>query len=253
MTGLTVRIERDADALAAAAAVEAAGILTARLRASSRAHVLFASGLSQVAFLAALGRVEGIEWSRVVGFHMDEYVGVGLDAPAGFACYMRERVVEPLGVGEFHYLHGDAPDPAAECERYAALLDDHPLDVCFLGIGENGHLAFNDPPEADFADPAAVRVVTLAEASKRQQVGEGHFATTADVPPLAMTVTIPALLRATRLIVVAPETRKAVAVHAAFDGPVDAACPASILQRCDHASVYLDPDSAARLERAPRP
>jgi len=251
VTGPTVRIERDADALAAAAAVDAAGILTARLRTVPRAHVLFASGLSQVPFLAALGRVGDIDWSRVVGFHMDEYVGVGPDAPAGFARYMRDRVVEPLGVGEFHYLHGDARDPAAECARYAALLADHPLDVCFLGIGENGHLAFNDPPEADFAAPEVVRVVTLAEASKRQQVGEGHFATIDDVPSHAMTVTIPALLRATRVLVVAPESRKAAAVHAAFDGPVDAACPASILQRCDHASVYLDRDSAARLERTP--
>ncbi len=247
--GPTVRVERDADGLAAAAAVEAAGIVQARLAAAPRAHVMFASGDSQLRFLECLARIRDVDWARVVGFYMDEYVGIGPDAPASFARYMRERVVEPLGVGEFHALRGDAPDPVAECARYAALLDAHPLDLCCLGIGENGHLAFNDPPVADFADPLTVKVVRLDDACKRQQVGEGHFPDVGAVPPEAMTVTIPALLRAARVIAVVPDARKAAPVRDALEGPVDPACPASILQRCDHASIYLDPPSAAGLRR----
>jgi glucosamine-6-phosphate deaminase len=241
------------DALAAAAAVEAATLLRARLAVAEHAHVMFASGDSQLGFLDSLARIEGVDWSRVVGFHMDEYLGIGSDSTVSFARYMRERVVEPLGVGTFHYLHGDAPDPAVECEQYAALLDAHHLDLCCLGIGENGHLAFNDPPVADFEDPSAVKVVRLDEACKAQQVGEGHFATVADVPPDALTVTIPALLSATHLVVIVPDARKASPVRAALEGPVEPACPASVLQRSGHATIYLDPDSAALLHRTPGP
>ncbi len=149
--------------------------------------------------------------------------------------------------GEFHCLDGTAPDPEAECARYAALLTEHPLDLCCLGIGENGHLAFNDPPVVDFADPRAVKVVTLDDACKRQQVGEGHFPSIDAVPPEAMTVTIPALLRAATVIAIVPEARKAPAVRDALEGPVATSCPASILQRTGHAVVYLDQESAALL------
>jgi glucosamine-6-phosphate deaminase len=160
---------------------------------------------------------------------------------------MREHVVTPLRPGAFHYLDGAAPDPAAECDRYAALLAGHPLDLCCLGIGENGHLAFNDPPVADFADPRSVKVVDLDEASRRQQVGEGHFAAIGDVPSRALTVTIPVLVGARTVVVVAPEARKATAVRDALEGPVTTACPASIVQRLDHAHVFLDPDAATLL------
>jgi glucosamine-6-phosphate deaminase len=180
---------------------------------------------------------------------MDEYLGVGRDDPVGFAYYMREHVVMPLRPGRFHFLDGAAPDPGAECDRYAALLAAQPLDLCCLGIGENGHLAFNDPPVADFADPQAVKIVDLDEVSRRQQVGEGHFAAIADVPSRAITVTIPTLVGARTVVVVAPEARKATPVRDALEGPVTTACPASILQRLDHAQVFLDPDSAAGLRR----
>ena len=137
--------------------------------------------------------------------------------------------------------------PDAECERYAHLLDTHPLDLCCLGIGENGHLAFNDPPVADFADEQVVKVVVLDPSCRRQQVDEGHFAGDDDVPARALTVTIPALLRAERVLAIVPEARKAVPVRAAVEGPVTTACPASILQRTPHATIFLDPDSAHLL------
>jgi glucosamine-6-phosphate deaminase len=163
---------------------------------------------------------------------------------------MRERIAARIPVREFHYLHGDAPDAAAEAQRYAALLDDHPLDLCCLGIGENGHLAFNDPPVADFDDPLDVKIVELDDDCRRQQVGEGHFASFDDVPARAITVTIPALLRAKCVLAIVPEARKAPPVAAALEGPVTTACPASILRRQPHARLYLDAESASLLPKA---
>jgi glucosamine-6-phosphate deaminase len=173
-------------------------------------------------------------------------VGIGPDHPASFARYMHDRIVARTPIAHFHVIDGTTP-PADECARYAGLLDTHPLDLCVMGIGENGHLAFNDPPVADFDDPVSLKVVRLDDACRRQQVGEGHFPDVDAVPPTAITVTIPALLRATRVMVVAPDARKAAPVTAAFTGPVTTACPASVLQTTDHAVVYLDPASAAGL------
>jgi len=178
---------------------------------------------------------------------MDEYVGVHPDHPASFQRYMRERVATRVQLRAFHYLWGDASDPVAEAGRYANLLADHPLDLCCLGIGENGHLAFNDPPVADFADPLDVKVVALDAPCRRQQVGEGHFASLDEVPTHAVTVTIPALLRARRVLAVVPEARKAAPVRAALEGPVSTECPASVLRRHPDATLHLDPDSASAL------
>jgi glucosamine-6-phosphate deaminase len=214
---------------------------------------MFASGNSQLDFLAALAEPairEGVEWSHVIAFHMDEYVGISADHPASFRQYMRDRVVTTLRPEAFHELAGDAPDPEAEAQRYAALLRAHPLDLCCLGIGENGHLAFNDPPVADFEDPVDVKVVDLDAACRHQQVGEGHFASVDHVPTRAITVTIPALLRARAVVAIVPEARKAEPVRRALEGPVTAACPASILRRCDHATLYLDRESASCLAGA---
>ncbi len=247
----TVVVESDLDVLARHAARTAADAIGAGIAERGTANVMFASGTSQLAFLAELAKLPEVEWSSVTGFHMDEYVGVGSDEPPSFARYMRERVAETVHPREFHYLDGAALDPTAECARYGALLADHPLDLCCLGIGENGHLAFNDPPVADFEDPQTVKVVELDDACKRQQVGEGHFRSVDAVPPYAMTVTIPALLRATVALAIVPERRKAVAVRDALEGPVSTRCPASILQRTPHAVLYLDWDSASllRLDR----
>jgi glucosamine-6-phosphate deaminase len=181
-----------------------------------------------------------------VVFHMDEYVGAGPDHPAGFQRWIRERIVQPVGPRAAHYLDGLA-EPGAECDRYAALLRALPLDLCCLGIGENGHLAFNDPPVADFDDPLVVKVVELDAACRRQQVNEGHFASIDAVPVEALTVTIPALLGAATVLAVVPEARKADPVRHALTDPVSTACPASILRTQAHVALYLDTGSAGGL------
>jgi len=211
------------------------------------AHAMFATGNSQLAFIDALVDPSyRVPWGDVVVFHMDEYVGIGPEHPASFERWIATRIVDRTHPRAAYYLHGTA-DPDDECRRYADLLADHPLDLCCLGIGENGHLAFNDPGVADFADVAAVKVVELDADCRRQQVGEGHFASEADVPRRAMTVTVPALLRAHRVIAVVPEARKAVPVRGALRGPVSEQCPASALQHAPHATVFLDAASAALL------
>lgn len=248
---LTVRVHDDIPALAADAAVVAREAIAGAIDARGRANVMFASGNSQLAFLAALIDGGGVDWTRVTGFHMDEYVGVGAEHPASFARYMREHVTSLVPVGEFHELRGDAPDVDGEVARYTALLHEHPLDLCCLGIGENGHLAFNDPPPggADFDDPETVKVVELDDRCKQQQVGEGHFPTIDAVPPRAITVTIPGLLAAAHVLAVVPEARKAEAVRAALEGPIDAACPASALRTHASATLLLDTDSSSSLTR----
>jgi glucosamine-6-phosphate deaminase len=242
-----VSVLASTQAMAHAAADVAAGILAGAVARHGVAHAMFATGNSQLAFVDALVAADRpVPWSDVVIFHMDEYVGVGPDHPAGFRHWIRDRITARVHPRAAHYLDGLAR-PDDECARYAALLAEHPLDLCCLGIGENGHLAFNDPPVADFDDPLDVKVVTLDDGCRRQQVNEGHFPTDADVPAQAMTVTIPALLRARRVLAVVPEARKAGPVRAALQGPVTTACPASLLQRTPHATVFLDADSAALL------
>ena len=243
----TIVIEDSIETLARDAADAAATALTASITARGAANVMFASGLSQLAFLDELTTRAAIDWTRVTGFHMDEYIGIPGTNPNSFARYMRERIVARVHPGTFHYLDGVASDPAAECARYGELVAQHPLDLCCLGIGENGHLAFNDPPVADFTDAYRVKIVALDDACKRQQVREGHFPTVDAVPPRAMTVTIPALLSAGTVLAIVPEVRKARAVRDALEGPVSTACPASILQQTAHATLYLDRDSASLL------
>jgi glucosamine-6-phosphate deaminase len=250
---LTVRVYDDVDALAAGAAADAATQIRDAIAARGRVNLMLATGTSQLLFLARLIAIAGpesrdpIDWARVTGFHMDEYVGLSPTHPASFQRYMRERVAAHLPFGAFHYVEGDAPDPDAEAARYAQLLVDHPVDVCCLGIGENGHLAFNDPPVADFDDPLIVKVVELDERCKQQQVGEGHFPTLADVPPRAITVTVPGLLRARHALAIVPELRKAAPVRAALEGPYGTTCPATFLRTQPHAVLYLDTDSASQL------
>jgi len=245
---LTVRVARDIDEMAREAAVDAVAAVRGAIAARGAANVMLATGNSQLAFLAELVEIPDVRWDCVRAFHMDEYVGLAPSHSASFQRYMRERVASRLGFLEFHYLSGDTDDAQAEADRYERLLRAHPLDLCCAGIGENGHLAFNDPPVADFDDPREVKVVALEPASRRQQVGEGHFATIDDVPTHAITVTIPGLLRAGRVLVIAPESRKAKPVHDALYGPITTACPASILRRTPNATLYLDPESSALLE-----
>jgi glucosamine-6-phosphate deaminase len=245
---LAVRVAGNTAEMARDAAEVAARALRAAVDARGEANVMLATGNSQLAFLDELVLLSGIAWERVRAFHMDEYVALPPTHTASFQRYMRERVAARAPFREFHYLTGDTPDPEAEAERYAALLRAHPLDVCCAGIGENGHLAFNDPPVADFDDPLDVKVVALEPASRRQQVDEGHFESLDDVPTHAITVTVPALLRADVVLVIVPEARKAGPVHDALYGPVSTACPASVLRRCANTTLFLDDASSARLE-----
>jgi glucosamine-6-phosphate deaminase len=246
---LAVRVLADGGELGREAAQDAATVIAGAVARAGEANVMLATGNSQLAFLEALTTREAVPWGRVRIFHMDEYVGLAPDHPASFARYIRTRVSDRVGPLEVNYFRQTANVSAAsdEADRYAALLRRYPVDLCVMGIGENGHLAFNDPGVADFADPLDVKVVALDRACRQQQVGEGHFPTLADVPAHAITVTTPALLRAGDVVVVCPEARKASAVSQALLGPVSPTCPASILRRQRHARLYLDAESAKGL------
>jgi glucosamine-6-phosphate deaminase len=244
-----VLVHPDVAEMARAAAEQAATVLRTAVRARGVAHAMFATGNSQLAFVEALvARTPGVPWSDVVVFHMDEYVGIGADHPASFQRWIRERIVAPAAPRAAHYVEG-LGDPAASSARYAELLAHHPLDLCCLGIGENGHLAFNDPGVADFDDPLDVKVVELETACRQQQVNEGHFPDVASVPSRAITVTIPALVRAAHVMAIVPETRKAQPVRAALTGPVSTRCPASVLRTMPHVTIHLDEESARLLPR----
>jgi glucosamine-6-phosphate deaminase len=245
--GATVFRHPDVSAMSRAAADQAAALMRAAVRERGVANVMFATGNSQLRFLDALVTdTPDVPWADTVVFHMDEYVGVGPDHPAGFQKYIRERIVDRTAPRSAYYVEG-LGDAEAECTRYTDLLRAHPLDLCCLGIGENGHLAFNDPPVADFDDPLDVKVVELDTACRQQQINEGHFPDLASMPTHAITVTIPALLRAAQVLAIVPEERKAEPVRAALTGPISTACPASALRTIDHATVHLEPASARLL------
>lgn len=244
---LTVHVFRDSDDLGRAAARRAAAVIHDAVRQRGAARVVLATGNSQLSFVRALA-AESIPWPAVTVFHMDEYLGIGSDHPASFRRWIRERIAEPYAPAAVAWIDGDAPDADAECARYEKLLRAAPLDLVCMGIGENGHLAFNEPDEADFTDPLWVRVVGLSSESRQQQVGEGHFAAFCDVPEAAISLTVPALLAARTVQVTVPERRKAAAVRAALHDPVSPACPATVLREAAHASLWLDLDSAAKLD-----
>jgi glucosamine-6-phosphate deaminase len=243
---LTASIYSDNVALGEAAAAQAADILRAAIASKGHANAILATGNSQLTLLTALRRTT-VDWSRVSLFHMDEYIGLPPDHPASFRRFLREKIVDAVRPAAFYGVQGDAPDIPAECKRYSDLLCSHPADLCCLGIGENGHIAFNDPPYADFNDPVWVKVVELDAMSRKQQVGEGHFPSLDAVPRQAITLTIPALLAAKRLLCIVPEARKAAPVKAALTGPITPSCPASILRTNAHVRLFLDPDSASLL------
>lgn len=227
-----------------AAAVDATAFLQRTIQERGRANVILATGNSQLTFLEALRRTPGIDWSRVNVFHMDEYINLEPGHPASFPLFLRRHFLDHLRppAGAFFPVPGNRPETG--CREYEALLRSNPCDLCALGIGENGHLAFNDPPYADFSDRVWVKVVQLDEASRRQQTGEGHFPDLDSVPTHAITLTIPALLFARKVLAIVPEGRKAPAVQRALQGPIETGCPASILRRAAHAHLYLDRDAA---------
>jgi glucosamine-6-phosphate deaminase len=225
-------------------------VLRSALIERGSARIIVATGASQFDLLAALTTAPGVDWSRVTAFHLDEYIGLPADHPAAFLRYLRERFFGRLQLAAFHEIHGDASDPAAECARLEALLRAAPIDLCFLGIGENGHLAFNDPP-ADFSTDRAFIEAPLDEACRRQQLGEGWFPSLEAVPTRAITMTVPEILRAGTLICTVPDLRKAVAVRDALEGPLTPAVPASALWWHPRVHLFLDDASASMLSRRP--
>jgi glucosamine-6-phosphate deaminase len=234
--------------MGAAAATLAAGFLRDVVKERGRARVVIATGNSQRTFTDALTG-ECVPWDRVEIFHMDEYVGIDDQHPASFQRWIRERIEYRCSPARVHYISGEG-DPQAVADRYEQELRSAPPDLVCMGIGENGHLAFNEPGDADFGDPRWARVVRLTAESRRQQVDEGHFPDPSSVPELAISLTIPALLSAERVQVCVPERRKAQAVRAALTDEIGPLCPATILRRTPYARLLLEPESAALLDGA---
>lgn len=210
-------------------------------------RAVFAAAASQMDFLGAMAGDDAIDFTKFTAFHMDEYMGLGADAPQNFGNFLKRAIFSKKPFGAVHYIDSAAPDPDAECERYEKLLKSAPLDIVALGIGENGHLAFNDPHEARFDDPRWVRPTSLDVVSRQQQVNDGEFGSLDEVPEVAVTLTIPALMACRTAICVVPLDRKAHAVREALTGPVSEACPASILRTHDDATLFLDADAASLL------
>lgn len=212
------------------------------------AAVLLATGNSQLKFLDALIALGGVDWSRIILFHLDEYLGINADHSASFRHYMRERVEKKVNPKKFHYIEGDTLQPLTECDRYTKLLQAQPIDLCCLGVGENGHLAFNDPAVANFQDPYSVKLVKLDAVNRQQQVSTGHFPNLENVPQYAFTVTIPTICSAKKIICLAPEKRKANVVKEMLRSYIGTDCPASILRQQPQATLFLDVNSASVLE-----
>ena len=245
--GATVHVLPDVAAMARAAADEALAVMQAAVASRGTAHVMFATGNSQLAFVEALvHQTTGVPWADTVVFHMDEYVGVGPDHPAGFQRWIRERIVEPAHPKAAYYVEG-LGDPEAECRRYGDLLRRTPSTCAVSGWARTGTWPSTTPRWPTSPTPATSRWSSSRRPAGSQQVNEGHFPGLDDVPAHAITVTIPALLRAGRVLAIVPEARKAVPVAAALTGPITTACPASALRTISHATVYLEPDSARLL------
>jgi len=241
---MPVRVLASNDLLGRAAADDFATIISQLLNKQDKVAVIFACANSQLTFLNALRAIKGIDWSRIVVFHMDEYLGMSDQHPASFARFIREKLVNFVNPGEFYPLNGNTSDVKSELKRYTDLMTKYSPDVCVLGIGENGHLAFNDPP-ADFHTKELIHVVDLDLVCRTQQVNEGHFPTLDDVPQHALSLTVPALLAPKHVLAIVPEERKAAAIQTALTGPVTPNCPASILRTQPHVTLYLDQDSAS--------
>ena len=230
------------------AAADVAGRLRRAIADRGAANLVVATGASQFEVLAALVAAEGVDWPRVTGFHLDEYLGLPMSHPASFRRYLNERLVDHVPLAAFHYIDGEA-DAAAECRRVGDLIRRHPIDVALVGIGENGHLAFNDPP-ADFQTDEPYIIVNLDDACRRQQFGEGWFPTFDAVPTRAISMSIRQIMRSRAIVCSVPDRRKAQAVRAALEGPVTPQVPASILQQHRDATIYLDPPAAELLQQS---
>ena len=228
----------------------AAGYVATKLRetiaAKGAVRMILATGASQFDFLDALKK-EKVDWKKITVFHLDEYLGMSTDHPASFRKYLKERILEEVAPKAVHYLEGDAEDVAGELKKYSAMLLEDDIDIACIGIGENGHIAFNDPPVADFNDPAWVKVVELDRACREQQMGEGWFASMDEVPTHALSLTIPAITRCKIISCVVPDERKAEAVYNTLNAPVSTDCPATILRNHLETVLWLDEAAASKL------
>jgi glucosamine-6-phosphate deaminase len=245
---MNIKVFKNKASLAGAAAVQAATSIRKAISDKGSARIIAATGASQFEFLDALTAMPDIDWKQVEMFHLDEYIGLPLSHPASFRSYLLKRLINKVGITRYHLLDGES-DPDSVAREVGAKLASAPIDVAFVGVGENGHLAFNDPP-ADFETEAPYLIVNLDEACRRQQMGEGWFATLADVPPTALSMSVRQILKAQEIICVVPDGRKAQAVAACFEGEISRNAPASILRTHPRCTVYLDNDSAALLSSA---
>jgi len=230
-----------------AAAQFVAKKLISTINENGTANLILATGASQFSFLEALKHYDGINWSQVTVFHLDEYIGLSDKHPASFRRYLQERILEAVKPGQVHYINGDFVPIADEIKRYSDLLENKETDLACIGIGENGHIAFNDPPVADFNDPLLIKKVELDQACRMQQVGEGWFKGIEDVPTHALTLTIPAIMKSKTISCVVPDERKAWAVKNTLEGPISTSCPASILRTHSYCHLFLDPLSASQI------
>ena len=242
---MVIKIYEAKTSLGRAAAEKAAVSLRIAIQKRGRARIIAATGASQFEFLEALTAMPGIEWPRVEMFHLDEYIGLPASHPASFRGYLLERLIQKTEMSKYHFLEGDGDVPKT-VRKVGAELTAAPIDVAFVGIGENGHLAFNDPP-ADFQTEEPYLIVYLDEACRRQQVGESWFADLSEVPKRAISMSVRQILKSEEIIAVVPDARKAQAVKSCFEGEVSPLVPASILRTHAHTTVFLDKDSSALL------
>lgn len=245
---MRIEVHGSREAAGRAAARAAAATLAEMAASRGAIAVIFATGASQFATLAALTGMQDLPWERVTGFHMDEYVGLSAEHPGAFRRYLRERLTGKVRMRAFHEIDGNTTDPGRTAREYGEAVRAADPQLCLLGIGENGHLAFNDPPVADFNDPLDAKVVELDAQCRQQQLAEGWFPTIDDVPRAAITLTIPALMRVPKLIASVPGPRKAAIVRRAIEEPIATVCPATILRTHPNVTVFLDPDSAGLID-----
>lgn len=243
---LNVKVYQENEEMASVAADFVTEQLNLAIREKGSANLIVGTGGSQLSFFKYLLR-QNIEWGKINLFHLDEYKGMPETHPASFRRFLKDRILVKVKPKEVFFLDGDAPDTEAEMLRYETLLKENPVDVACIGIGENGHIAFNDPPVADFNDPKLVKVVQLDEACRKQQLGEGWFPTLEDVPKEAITLTVTAIMNCKTISCVVPDQRKAQAVYNALTGEITTECPATILRKHPNATLFLEPSSAQKL------
>jgi len=246
---MLLKVFKDKASLGSAAAEHAAGTIRRALRNSGQVRIIAATAASQSEFLHALTKQPDIDWANVEAFHLDEYIGLPITHPGSFRRMLMEQLIQKTGIRKYHLLDGDAANPAEVVRQVGKEVSSAPIDIAFLGIGENGHLAFNDPP-ADFSTEEPYILVSLDQACRRQQVGEAWFRDISEVPERAISMSVRQILKAKEILAVVPDRRKAPAVQACFEGEIGPMAPASILRTHPHATVYLDSDSASSLSPA---